>query len=194
MLERIDATLRARNELAGIVLLHETAGLGISDAQHILAVRREKLAPTYPEVQPPPMPTFEELVAKADAITLPIRAVEAFWDGDTQGWMVCLAVLVGHDEREVVLSGLRQPAGDMRIFDGQVPPWPEALLARRAGEAIAAEHGVPFWFPADDAPEEAAPRWSERDSAVPCEGCGRLIVMRGHATLRCSGCVRAAKP
>ncbi|MFF9915442.1 hypothetical protein [Streptomyces sp. NPDC013457] len=49
--------------------------------------------------------------------------------------------------------------GDIRFFDGTVPPWPEAEEARRAGQALAARLGVPFHSASPDRPDGGAPRW-----------------------------------
>jgi hypothetical protein len=41
----------------------------------------------------------------------------------------------------------------LRIFNGQVPPWPEAEEAQTTGRALADHFGVPFHFVSPDAPE-----------------------------------------
>jgi hypothetical protein len=90
--------------------------------------------------------------------------VEALWDGDTQGWYVDLVAIVRrpgrHHDRfdEVPLSALRH-GGDIRLFNGQVPPWPEARRAAEQGQAVAQHFGVPFHFTSPEAPDVDLPRW-----------------------------------
>jgi hypothetical protein len=116
-------------------------------------------------VQPaPPTPTTAQLIDKANAITTPILAVEALWDGDTQGWYVDLVAIVNRPGRhhsrfdEVPLTTLRH-GGDIRLFNGQVPPWPEAQQAGELGRAVAQHAGVPFHFTNADEPDVGLPRW-----------------------------------
>lgn len=112
----------------------------------------------------PPQPTTAQLIELAAAITAPAAAVEAVWDGDTQGWFVDLVVIVQrvgrhHDQYdEVSLTRLRH-GGDSRLFNGEVPPWPEALQATEQGRAIAQKLGVPFHFTSPTAPDVDLPRW-----------------------------------
>jgi hypothetical protein len=62
----------------------------------------------------------------------------------------------------------------MDLFNGRVPPWPEALIARRAGEEVARAAGIEFWFPSPDHPEDRCPHWWQRDAegVTRCRGCG----------------------
>jgi hypothetical protein len=86
------------------------------------------------------------------------------WDGDTQGWHVYLVAVVQragqHHDRfdEVPLTVLRG-GGDIRLFNGQVPPWPEATHATKQGRAVAEHLSVPFHFTSPEAPGIDLPRW-----------------------------------
>lgn len=93
-------------------------------------------------------PTHEQLLAKVDALPERPMAIEASWDGDSSGWFVCLTAILKTDTgyRDGHLWVL-QDGGDLRLFNGQVPPWGEAVLARQLGEELAAKFGVPFYFP-----------------------------------------------
>ncbi|GIJ48047.1 hypothetical protein Val02_49330 [Virgisporangium aliadipatigenens] len=99
-----------------------------------------------------------------DTVTAPVLAVEAFWDGDTRGWFIFLVAVVRrpgrHNDRfdEVPLTVLRS-GGDIRLFNGQVPPWPEAQQAFEQGRAVAQQLGVPFHFASPQEPNEDLPRW-----------------------------------
>lgn len=44
--------------------------------------------------------------------------------------------------------------GDGRVFNGEVPPWPEAAEAQAVGQTLAAQLGVPFRFESPDGPTD----------------------------------------
>ena len=124
------------------------------------------------------LPSLDEILAKGAAIPQAPVAIEAFWDGDSVGWFVVLTAIIeqsgpSHPQyREYDLASLRGPDGDMRLFNGQIPPWPEAQLACEAGQEIAARLGVPFYFPSPARPEVQCPRWWEREQRYSCSRCG----------------------
>jgi len=127
-------------------------------------------------------PTRADILAKAK--TPPERpvAIEAYWDGDTTGWMVILTLVYikrsffRRQHRDYSLGTLRGSGGDIRLFHGSVPPWPEASLAKEIGQEIAGNFGVPFYFASPDYPENECPRWWERDHGQPCRNCGVLLL------------------
>jgi hypothetical protein len=81
------------------------------------------------------------------------------WDGDTQGWCVVDRPGRYHSRfDEEWLTTLRH-GGDIRVFNGQVPPWPEAHQAAEQGRAVAQHAGVPFHFTNPDEPDIDLPRW-----------------------------------
>jgi hypothetical protein len=123
------------------------------------------------------LPTREQLLAKADALPERPVAFEAFWDGDTSGWFVTLSAILksGTGYRDCFLGAMRD-GGDMRLFNGQVPPWPEARFAQDVGEELAARFGVPFYFPSPNHSEENCPRWWEQDQGYRCRRCGILLL------------------
>jgi DNA-directed RNA polymerase subunit RPC12/RpoP len=122
--------------------------------------------------------------------------VEAVWDGDTWGWFVVLSLIyeersdAGSAYQAYVVGSLRGPGGDLRLFNGQVPPWPEATWASEVGEALAAQFGVPFYFPSPHHPEDDCPHWWEQDQGYPCRRCGILLLQREPCPWRgvCSSC------
>ncbi len=84
------------------------------------------------------MPSREELLLKASRIPGQPVAVEAFWDGDTQGWFVVLTMIYRERRslgflfsrgrlREYDLASMRGTDGDLRIFNGHVPLGPRPL-------------------------------------------------------------------
>jgi hypothetical protein len=120
-------------------------------------------------------PTVEGVLAAIESSGASPQAVEAFWDGDTEGWFVVLsaACVVPPSNEPVDLHlGMICHGGDIRLFTGDVPPWPEAVSAQSLGHAVSARLGIPFYFPSPMHPEDACPRWRERDLGVPCRACG----------------------
>jgi hypothetical protein len=168
LLKQIDELLCTGRLIQAVVLLREEGGQqpppGLYEAQDLLIGRRVELDQQGLLQPEPPPPTTAQLIEKADAITAPIVAVEALWDGDTQGWFVDLVAIVDrpgrHHDRfdEVPLTVLRH-GGDIRVFNGQVPPWPEAQQAIDQGEAVARYAGVPFHFTSPAEPDVDLPRW-----------------------------------
>jgi hypothetical protein len=118
---------------------------------------------------------LDDLKAKAASAV----AIEALWDGDTQGWFVDLYAVVegdaGYESRRLRSFS---HGGDIRLFNGAVPPWPEALEAARIGQCLATLLGVPFHFPSPDHPEDDCPHWWEIAQAYPCRRCGMLLLQR----------------
>jgi hypothetical protein len=49
--------------------------------------------------------------------------------------------------------------GDLRLFNGTVPPWPETQEAVETGSALARHFDLPFFFPSPDVPDLPAVRW-----------------------------------
>ncbi|WP_055702287.1 hypothetical protein [Streptomyces silaceus] len=148
---------------------------GLRDCQDVVASRHQALAD---RIVPPPRPTVADLAGLIRAEPEPPLAIEALWDGDTRGWMVDVVAVFpagsaasavpgapcgsgsAAPPRDLCLATLRE-GGDLRILNGQVPPWPEAVEARRIGAELAELFGVPFHFASPDEPDDQAPRWWE---------------------------------
>lgn len=129
----------------------------------------------------PEIPTAAALIESTTRLGRP-AAFQAMWGGDTQGWMVRLeAVFPSNTTYRAANLALFRLGGDIRVFQGAVPPWPEARVATELGEALASHFGVPFWFPSPDEPESDCPAWWERDQAHPCEDCGKPILSHNSA-------------
>jgi hypothetical protein len=65
---------------------------------------------------------------------------------------------------------------DLRVFNGQVPPWPEAVIAKEWGQKAAKKYGLTFYFPSDQQPDDDCPSWHERHKAIHCADCHKLII------------------
>ncbi|MFB9239947.1 hypothetical protein ACFFWC_31220 [Plantactinospora siamensis] len=166
--KRIDDELRHRRLLPAIVLLRSDGGLeprpGLYQPQGMLLDRMACLRdqglvePAEPPVEAP------ELIERVRSIPDPVAAVEALWDGDTYGWFVALYAIVerpGRHHRRFDQEWLAQfrRGGDLRLFNGDVPPWPEAAEAITKGQAVADSIAVPFHFTSPDTPDVDLPRW-----------------------------------
>ncbi|GHJ47151.1 hypothetical protein Cs7R123_44930 [Catellatospora sp. TT07R-123] len=169
--DRVDAALLDRGLLAAIVVLREECGLdpapSLYEAQEAVTRRRARLIDRgVVEAEPQRVVDISGVLAAAKAITCSVVAVEAVWDGDTQGWTVDLVAIVDRPGRhhdsfdEVRLASIRH-GGDLRLFNGQVPPWPEAAEAQQVGEAVAARLRVPFHFTSPQTPDLDLPRWRD---------------------------------
>ena len=157
MLEALPGKLNA------IVLLRESTGCSIYKGQDLLAwadIHQRKATV---------LPPVADLVKRIEFSGLRAAAVQALWDGDSTGWFVILS-LAGLTDQGLAstlnLVWITEDEGDMRIFNGEVPPWPEAKRASELGQALADQLGVPFYFPSPDEPNDRCPAWFEREIAV----------------------------
>ncbi|MFL6073324.1 MAG: hypothetical protein ACJ73S_08020 [Mycobacteriales bacterium] len=127
--------------------------------QELVAARYRALGDRV--VRQPPSPRDEaSLAARVAAMPRPAVAIEASWDGDSQGWFVVLTAIAGEPADDTWLTILRD-GGDLRLFSGQVPPWPEAREAAALGGALADRFGIPFHFGSPEEPDLDAPRWRD---------------------------------
>lgn len=144
----VDNLLVEDQVIRALQRVREAMGLDLKDAMSIVLGRKAELVP------PKPLPTVDELVHSARlALHDPPASIKAHWDGDTDGWFVVLAALTA-DGLPLWRSYLRAPGGDMRLFNGAVPPWPEAALARAAGTRLSTLWNAPFTFDQTDGPAE----------------------------------------
>ena len=107
--------------------------------------------------------------------------LEALWDGDTDGWFLVfnLYVKTGNlfwQKEEVKHLGILSLGSDIRLFDGVVPPWPEAILAKQWGRKAAEKYELTFYFPSDNKPDGDCPSWVQKHLAIQCADCGKLII------------------
>jgi hypothetical protein len=160
------------SRIQALIKLRELIGCSIHEGEELLA------ASALHERVAVPIPRPQHLVQKlAEHETV---AIEALWDGDTSGWFVNLIALCRSRERnalyDVWLATLRDPVGDLRLFNGVVPPWPESISAGELGCELANRLGVPFHFPSPQHSEDDCPRWLQRHLASPCKHCGILLL------------------
>ncbi len=142
----VDNLLVEDQVIRALQRVREAMGLDLKDATSIVLGRKAEIVP------PKPLLTVDELVQSA-RLALKDASIKAHWDGDTEGWFVVLAALTA-DGLPLWRSSLRAPGGDMRLFNGAVPPWPEAALACAAGARLSTLWNVPFTFDQKDGPRE----------------------------------------
>lgn len=87
--------------------------------------------------------SFEVLAPKVSNLTGKIACIEALWDGDTDGWFIRLSAITleGEQYKEHFLACITK-GNDSRVFNGQVPPWPESAHAMDVGQRLAASVGA----------------------------------------------------
>ncbi|MEY9860305.1 hypothetical protein ABH935_005942 [Catenulispora sp. GAS73] len=133
--------------------------ISLQDCQRLVFRRRSTLAD---RVQPKPEPPRDLATLIAKVCELPNRpdAIEAIWDGDSVGWMVRLVAVTADPRAEHCLAMIRH-GGDLRLFNGQVPPWTESEEATELGTGLAKHFSVPFYFEHADAPDLPDVRWCD---------------------------------
>jgi hypothetical protein len=123
--------------------------------------------------------SYEQVEKQINTLGGKPTVLEALWDGDTQGWYLCLSVYI----KKNILGGETSHylgtvtfGGDIRLFTGEVPSWPEAALAKEIGKRAEEKYGLTFYFPSPDDPDDDCPRWTERHLAISCADCNKLII------------------
>ena len=107
--------------------------------------------------------SFEVLESKVSNLPGKVACIEALWDGDTEGWFIRLSAITleGPQYKEHFLVCITK-GNDARLFNGQVPPWPESVHAMDVGQRLAASVGAEFYFPGLDAPDDGHPSWLDQ--------------------------------
>lgn len=107
--------------------------------------------------------SFEVLASKVSNLPGNVACIEALWDGDTDGWFIRLSAITleGSEYKEHFLVCITK-GNDSRLFNGQVPPWPESVHAIDVGQRLAASIGAEFYFPSPDAPDDRRPPWLDQ--------------------------------
>jgi hypothetical protein len=124
---------------------------------------------------------IQYFLKKIDELPMKPVAVQALWDGDTYGWWLGFEAILSQPSRAhpqytvVFLGGIAEKGGDIRLFTGEVPPWPEAEFGRALGE-ILSERGVEFYFPSPYEPEDNCPPWWEKDDHLHCKICNMPLM------------------
>jgi hypothetical protein len=125
--------------------------------------------------------SFQDLESQIKKVPGKPLVLEALWDGDTDGWSIYINL---YTQTRKFFSkiinratlGIISFGGDIRLFTGQVPKWPEAELAKALGQQAMGKFGVTFYFPSDNEPDDDCPTWFEKHLAIKCEDCGKLII------------------
>lgn len=96
--------------------------------------------------------------------------LQALWDGDTSGWWLNLSLYAENPS----ISGdlVWHYLGRVQSYNGQSK---EELAKKLAAEAVK-KYGLEFYFPSPDDADDDCPDWKERNKAIACAGCGKLII------------------
>jgi hypothetical protein len=73
----------------------------------------------------------KSILAKVEALSSSPTVFQALWDGDSNGWFVRFSTIT-NDGQSHPLDVLSD-GGDIRLFNGQVPSWTEAIAAGNWG-------------------------------------------------------------
>jgi hypothetical protein len=130
---------------------------GLYECLDLVAERFADLGQRFTRSPTAPL-DVDQLTAEVRALPHEPAAIEALWDGDSEGWMVRLLAVTLAPRAEHHLATV-QHGTDIRLFSGEVPPWPEALEASTAGRRLAERLGVPFYFASPEKPDYPTPRW-----------------------------------
>ncbi len=125
--------------------------------------------------------SFEQLDRAIQAVGGKPKVLEALWTGDTQGWYLILSLYTetgwpGFKKEHVQQLGTVSFGGDIRLFTGEVPLWPEAELTKQWGEQARQKYGLEFYFPASQGPDDDCPDWHRRHLGIRCADCNKLII------------------
>ena len=127
----------------------------------------------------PNITSFEKFDEEVKKLRATPQVLEALWDGDTTGWFLLLYVythsgwLFKTEKRHFI--GDITLGGDIRLFNQEVPPWPEAELAKEIGAQAKAKYNLKFYMPSEE-PDDDCPSWTERYKAINCADCNKLII------------------
>ncbi|WP_406448968.1 nucleotidyltransferase domain-containing protein [Streptomyces sp. NBC_00876] len=116
---------------------------GLHTCMELVYRRRVALADRVP---PPPPRDAAALAAKAAALPRRPVAFEAYWDGDTQGWVVVLVAVLAEPWQDACLACFRR--GEQGIDE-----------VARTGRELGERFGVPFHFASPEVPDDSLPRW-----------------------------------
>lgn len=129
---------------------------GLYECMDLVAERFKDLGQRFTRTPTAPL-DLDELAAKIQALPHRPSAIEALWDGDSEGWKVDLLAVTSEPRTEHRLA-IVQHGTDIRLFNGEVPPWSDAQEASIIGRRLAERFDVPFYFASPEEPN-SAPRW-----------------------------------
>jgi len=157
----VDGLIQRDHRLAAVARMREAFPAedrpGLYETLDVVAARYRELGRRFERLPTPPL-DLTTLAEQVEALPGRTVAIEALWDGDSEGWFVHLMAHTDVPVAEYRLAIVRH-GGDLRLFNGAVPPWPEAREAETVGRALAERFGVPFHFASPDEPDIDAPRW-----------------------------------
>ena len=127
----------------------------------------------------PNITSFENFEVEIKKLGSKPKVLEALWDGDTTGWFLLLHVYTHPswffkpEKRHFI--GVITLGGDIRLFNNEVPSWPEAELAKEIGAQAKAKYNLRFYMPSEE-PDNDCPSWTDRHKGINCADCTKLII------------------
>ncbi|MDA5279057.1 hypothetical protein [Streptomyces sp. Isolate_45] len=161
-----DAMLAAVRVVVAVGLVRDDVGVGT--AQLIVGDRYARHGDRIARAPESPL-DLESLAYRAGGAAGRIVAIEAMWDGDTvHDWFVRLLAITADPVDEHALATVYASTAARHLGEGDDcgPRRREAVVAERAGRALAVHLSVPFHFASPDTPDDEAPRW---EAATPTE-------------------------
>ncbi|MEU9717956.1 hypothetical protein [Streptomyces sp. NPDC047976] len=163
--EQVDGYVLQDSLLAAVRVLVDVGfvrdGVGVGTAQLIVGDRYAHYGDRVAREPDSPLDP-ESLALRADGVVGRVVAIEAIWDGGTvHDWFVVLLAVAEDPDAEHVLATIPWGAAERHLGEGadRGARHPSAVVAERAGEALAARLRVPFHFASPDTPDDEAPRW-----------------------------------
>jgi hypothetical protein len=156
---QLDALVQRGHKLQAIKVVREAVKEpqpGLYECMDLVAERFADLGQRFTRSPTAPL-DLDDLTARIQALPHPPAAIEALWNGDSEGWMIYLLAVTLEPRTEHHLA-IVQHGTDIRLFNGEVPPWPEAQEASTIGRRLAERFGIPFHFASPEKPG-LAPRW-----------------------------------
>ncbi len=116
----VDSLIQKDHRIAAIKRLRDAFPVdyrpGLHEALAVVAERYRELGQRFERYPTPPL-NFLTLKEEVDALPGRTVAIEALWDGDSDGWYVDLTALTDDPAAEHRLALIRH-GSDMRVFNG----------------------------------------------------------------------------
>ncbi|MEU6710643.1 hypothetical protein ABZ897_04105 [Nonomuraea sp. NPDC046802] len=121
MRAQVDDLVMKGSKLQAVKVIREALGEprpGLYECLDLVAERFEALGQRFTRSPTAPL-DLDELMANVRALPHAPAAIEALWDGDSEGWMVYLLAVTIEPRAEYHLA-IIQHGTDLRLFNGEV--------------------------------------------------------------------------
>lgn len=127
----------------------------------------------------PNITTFDILDSEIQKVGGKPTVLEVLWDGDTQGWYLLLYIytlprhIFNKKETRHFLGEVSISPGMEHFTNGK---WTVAELAKEFGTKAKEKYNLTFYFPSQVDADNDCPKWTDRDLAIHCADCNKLII------------------